>query len=120
VDSILNQTKTSLGIGITDTDYDNDIIPLINTALVDLTQIGVGASTGFTITGATETWAQFMGTDPRLNSVITYVYLSTKLSFDPPASAAAVESIRKTLDKTEWRLNVEVENQSREENQNGV
>ena len=65
---------------------------------------------GFTITGDTETWKQFLGSDSsKLMAVRTYVYLKVKIIFDPPQSSAAIESINRLINEFEWRLNVAAE-----------
>ena len=58
--SILTSIKKMLGI---DPDYDVfdvDIIIAINSYLMALTQLGLGPPSGFSISGAEETWDQFL------------------------------------------------------------
>ena len=76
-DSILTSVKMGVG-GIIeeDTSFDSDIIMHINTVLAKLTQLGVGPRSGFSIEDKTATWTQFVGTDPRLNMVKSFVVLS--------------------------------------------
>lgn len=85
-------------------DYFNpDLIVAINTALAALTQLGVGASEGFSISGKDETWGDFLGTDKRLSMVITYVNLKVKMIFDPPTSSAVLEATKELIQEMEWR-----------------
>lgn len=106
-DSILNTIKKMLG---PDSDYDvfdTDIIIHINSALSTLTQIGVGPSTGFRITGPEETWSDFIGYGVNdLESIKTYVYLKVKMLFDPPASSFVMKAMEDNCKEIEWRLNV--------------
>lgn len=44
-----------------------------------------------------------------LNKVKTYVYLKTKLHFDPPTNSALLESMKESIKELEWRLNVNAE-----------
>jgi hypothetical protein len=71
-----------------------------------LNQIGVGPSDGFMIMDSTETWDAFIGTDPRLNTVKSYIHLSVKLIFDPPGTSYVLETMKQKLQEFEWRLNV--------------
>ena len=109
-ESILVSIKKLLGIAGDYPYFDADIITHINSVLMVLTQVGVGPEDGFTITGDTETWKQFLGTDfSKLMAVRTYVYLKVKIIFDPPQSSAAIESINRLINEFEWRLNVAAE-----------
>lgn len=109
MDSILNHTKKMIGIVPECTDFDTDIITGINTALANLTQIGVGPEEGFSIEDDEATWEDFVDKDPRLEPIKTFVHLKTKLLFDPPASSSAMEATKSLLAETEWRLNVTVD-----------
>lgn len=108
-DSILTSTKKILGIDEGYTVFDLDIITHINSVFSTLTQLGVGPENGFMIEDKTTTWGAFLGTDPRLNSVKTYVYLRVRMIFDPPQSGYAVEAMKEQIRELEWRLNVQME-----------
>ncbi len=106
MDSILTSVKKSLGITEEYEHFDADILMHINTALMTLTQIGVGPSSGFTISDKSASWADFLGDDEsQLSGVRTYVFLRVKLVFDPPTSPSAIESLTKQATELEWRLN---------------
>lgn len=122
MDSILTSIKKHLGIAEHYDYFDPDIIMDINSVLAELTQIGVGPPEGFRINGKTETWAEFVGTDPRLSMVQSYVQLSVKLLFDPPQSSALADVFNRQIERLEWRLSVAVdpgEHENEEEIQNG-
>lgn len=108
-DSILTSTKKILGLESDYTAFDPDIIMHINAALSTLTQLGVGPEAGFMIEDATATWADFLGTDPRLNPAKQYVYLRVRMVFDPPQSGYAVTAMEDQIKEHEWRLNVHME-----------
>lgn len=57
--SILDQVKTQIGYPADVRVFDNAIIPVVNSALAFLHQVGIGPSIPFMITGPTETWADF-------------------------------------------------------------
>lgn len=105
-DRILGNVKKLLGIDDAFTDFDVDICIAINTALSTLTQIGIGPKNGFKITSDETTWSEFIGERKDIESVKTFVYLKTKLIFDPPANSFLVNAIEKQLDELTWRLNV--------------
>ena len=111
-ESILKTIKGLLG---PDSDYDvfdPDILVFINSALATLTQIGIGPSTGFRITGETETWDDFLGGAENLESVKDYVFMKVKMAFDPPTSSYVMSAYQDTCKELEWRLNVAVESES--------
>lgn len=108
-DSILKTIRKMIGPSHECDVFDVDLIVHINTIFATLTQIGVGPISGFEITGDTETWADFIGSDPRFSAVKSYMYLKTRLLFDPPASSVAAASMEKLALEYEWRLNVNAE-----------
>lgn len=106
-ESILVTIKKMLGI-VGDYDpFDTDIIIQINSSLFTLRQLGVHIEKEFTVTGPTETWNDLNVED--LETVKNYIYLKTKLAFDPPTSSFVLDSLQKTIAELEWRLNVEVD-----------
>lgn len=109
MESILNTIKHMIGPSETYTYFNTDLIVHINSALATLTQLGVGPTGGFAITGDTETWGDFLGTDSRLNFVKDYVYLQCRLGFDPPQNSALLSSIKEQIAELTWRINVTAE-----------
>lgn len=108
-DSILKSIKSMLGPDSEHPEFDTDIIIHINTALATLTQIGVGRSKGYRITGYTETWSDFLGDAEDLDSAKTYVYCKVKMVFDPPANSTLATAMKEVCNEIEWRLNVAVD-----------
>lgn len=108
-DSILTSIKKVLGLSETDTSFDIDILMHINSVFSTLNQLGIGPAEGFMIEDSSTTWESFVGTDPRLNSVKSYVYLRVRLLFDQPSTSFALESMNKLIQEFEWRLNVQRE-----------
>lgn len=103
-DSILTSVKKPLGLSEDYTIFDPDIILHINTAFNTLADIGIGPSDGFMIEDKNKVWADFIGTDMRLNSVKTYVYLRVRLLFDPPTTGYLKDAMEKQLDEILTRL----------------
>lgn len=110
MDSILKTVKKAVGI---DPEYksafDDVLIMCINASLANLTQLGVGPITGFSITGANEKWSDFLGDDLRLNLVQSFVCLQTTLLFDPPQNGSLLGAVKEQLKELEWRINVTVD-----------
>nr|DAS01123.1 MAG TPA: hypothetical protein [Caudoviricetes sp.] len=107
--SILNTIKQILGIDETFNGFDPEIIIDINSALMNLHQIGIGPSDGFQITSESEVWYNLTSDVSQLNGIKTYIYLKTRLLFDPPSNSFLVQSIEKQIQELEWRLNVNAE-----------
>lgn len=107
MDSILTSVKKGVGgIAESDTNFDDDIITHINTVFMELTQMGVGPSTGFSIDDKDDTWSDFTDDDISLESVKSYMILRVRLLFDPPASSVVVDAMNRSIDRLEWRLNI--------------
>lgn len=122
MESILRSIRKMIGPDETYTHYDTDLIIHINSVLAVLTQLGVGPSEGFFIQDESATWNDFLGNDPKLEMVKSYVYMKVKLAFDPPSSSAVIDSMNRSISEFEWRTNMAAEEkkQKREEEiQNG-
>lgn len=111
-DSILNSTKKTLGIAEEYTAFDVDIVMHINSVLSTLNDLGIGPENGFMIEDDSSTWSDFIGNDPRLNSVKTYTYLRVRLLFDPPSTQYMVAAYQEQIKEQEWRLSVRRERDS--------
>lgn len=105
-ESILTSVKAALGILDLYEYFDAQLVMHINTVFSILTQIGVGPSNGFKITGKDERWSDFMEDTSEIEMIKTYVALRVRILFDPPASSFVLESINKQIEMLEWRLNV--------------
>jgi hypothetical protein len=111
MESILTSIKKLLGIDEEYTHFDSDIIMHINTVFMILSQIGVGPSKGFRITGDRETWDDFipeMG-EKNLEATKTYIYDRVKLLFDPPTGTVVMQATKDAANELEWRLNIAAE-----------
>lgn len=106
---ILYDIKKLLGLFEDDQCYDLDIKILINSAFSTLYQLGVGPKNPFKIEGSEEGWEDFIGDATDIESVKEYIFLKTKIIFDPPQSSFVLEAMQKKIEELEWRLNVECE-----------
>lgn len=107
--SILDTIKKMLGDDLMDTAFDVDIIVQINSALFILRQVGLNIPDGFIVTGTEQTWKDLLGTNYNLEIIKSYIYLKTKLVFDPPASATVFNAYEKTIAEYEWRIEHETD-----------
>lgn len=104
--SILQDTRKAVGLDPESTDYDGDLIPLINSAIGELNQVGVG---NFIIVENEEsTWQDLQ--DPLqvegntlFKMVPLFITLSSKLIFDPPPPSS-VQFQKEHADRILWRL----------------
>ena len=120
-ESILNTTKKLLGVDPEYDSFDTDIIVCVNSALGILNQLGVGPEEGFQISGDTETWSDFLPDDlPAQEMAKTYVFLKSKLAFDPPQASGVTEAVKSQIAELEWRLFVQLDPEMEKETiQNG-
>lgn len=111
MDSILNSVKKELGIAEDYTAFDEDIILHINSIFSVLSQLGVGPSSGFSITSSDDVWSDYISTSDAnyLNMVKTYIYLRVRILFDPPQSSSVMDAFNNNIKELEWRLNVQVD-----------
>lgn len=105
-ESILKDIKSTLALPDDYDAFDKEVILFVNSAISDLHQIGIGPDAGFRVVSDEETWEQFIGNDPRLDSVKTYLFLKAKLLFDPSDKSHVVEMMKEQIREHEWRLNV--------------
>lgn len=110
MDSILNNIKKLLGIDSDDDSFDPDVMAMINSTIPALAQMGIGPVNGFIVTSADNKWIDWL-VDPTINleGVKTYLYLKTKLIFDPPTNSTVIDAFNKNLQELEWRMMLAVE-----------
>ena len=115
MESILTSIKKLLGIAEEYEHFDSDIMIHINSVFSILNQLGVGPEEGFAIKDKTAAWSDFIQDEQNIESVRSYVYLKVKLLFDPPLSSAVMESINRSINELEWRLNAAVDTKNIEQ-----
>lgn len=108
MDSILTTIKKLLNIDEECADFDTDVIIHINSAIMRLTQLGVGKR-GFRVLSDEQTWDQFLDNRDDLEGCKDYIYLKVKLIFDPPSNSFVVSEMRATMEELEWTLNHQAE-----------
>ena len=108
--SILTTIKGLLGIGESITGFDQELIVFINAAFAVLHRIGVGTTTIFSISDASQTWDLFLGASGDFETVKTAIYLRVRLVFDPPQVSFVLDSMKKMLEEYEFQLSVQASN----------
>lgn len=109
MNSILTSTKKQLGIAPDYDHFDADIIMHINSVFMILAQLGVGPSTGFSITDDSAVWTDFIPESACLEAVKSYMGMKVGLMFDPPSNSIIMEARNRTISELEWRLHVAAE-----------
>lgn len=94
--SLLQSVKDYLGIEDDDTSFDGAITGHIDVSVFTLGQI---------LTTIPEYTAD-TDTDSIPKEVLMYIKLSTKLLFDPSASATVQDALTKAKNELEWRMSV--------------
>ncbi len=102
--SILTSTKKILGIADNYTAFDLDIITHINMTFSNLNQLGIGPVEGFMIEDNSLQWVDLDLPMNQLSMVRTYVYLKTRMVFDPPSTSFVIDAMEKQISELEWRL----------------
>ena len=105
-ESILDSTKKALGVGADYDVFDPDIMMHINSVFVTLQQLGIGPAEGFAIEDAEATWDTFLGTQPLLSTVKSYMVFKVRLAFDPPPTSFHIASLEKQIAELEFRMTV--------------
>lgn len=108
-DSILVSVKKMLGIDESYDDFDLDIIVQINSAIHTLYQVGYEPAKNFVITGIEESWDELAGDDNDLSLIKNYIFIKTRILFDPPTSSFVLTSYQDQLKELEWRIYIEAE-----------
>jgi len=106
---ILNDIKTLLGIDETNEDFDNELIIQINSVFALMTDFGYPP---FQIDTTTE-WSGYVDSlegDPLYYAIIkTYIYLKTRIVFDPPQTGPMMEALERVIKEYEWRVQLLIE-----------
>ena len=92
--------------------FDTDIVFLINSAIMELSQLGV-CSPDFQITeDGDESWDDLLSdysSNGLLNGVSKYIYIKVRLVFDPPNSGYVTTALQEELKETTFRLRVQMD-----------
>lgn len=98
-ESILDTIKPALGLNLSDSSFDLDIVMLINGAFGNLYQMDVGPADGFSISDNNARWLDYVSDSDLCGMVKAYIVHSVRLAFDPPGTSFAIEAIAKQIEK---------------------
>lgn len=103
MESILTSIKKLLGIPEEQTHFDPDLIIHINSVFSILNQLGIGPVQGFSISDSSSTWKDFLGDDPHLEMIKTYMLMRVRVMFDPP-TGSVLEATNRLIEESEFRM----------------
>lgn len=115
MDSILLTIKKMIGFEDDYTVFDNDLIIHINGLIAKLNQIGPTLTEDFYIEDSSATWDDYFSklshpgngdwfTATNLQLIKDYIYVMTKVIFDPPTSSFVLEALKSQGAEMEWRI----------------
>lgn len=107
--TILEDTKKAIGIMPGYDAFDDQILMHINTARMDLAQLG--PKCGAPIDKNTE-WHIFDEIDDEA-AIKSYIAMKVKLIFDPPSNSFLVSAYQKLIEEAAWRLIYQTEGKQR-------
>lgn len=96
------------GMEDSDTTFDTELLVYINSAFSKLIQLGFPYPNGYRITENTE-WTDIVPSGMNLGNVEDFIYLSTRLKFDPPANSSVLNSFKEELAELTYRIETEFE-----------
>lgn len=108
-EKILDTIKELLGSTDAYSAFDKQLIVHINSVLSAVCQLGAGPDVPFRLTTGNETWGEVIGNNPYIELIKDYVYIKTKLVFDPPQNSTILNALKEECKEIEWRLNVAVD-----------
>lgn len=98
--TILEDTKKALGIVPNYDAFDDQILMHINTARMDLAQVGAKCNT---LIEKTTGWDAFDNIDDE-SAIKSYIAMKVRLIFDPPSNSFVVTSYQKLIEEAAWRI----------------
>ena len=107
--TILEDTKKAIGIMPGYDVFDDQILMHINTARMDLAQLGSKCDTPIEKDTA---WTVFDSIDDEA-AIKSYIAMKVKLFFDPPGTSFLVQAYQKLIEEAAWRLIYQTEGKQR-------
>ena len=107
--TILEDTKKAIGIMPGYDAFDYQILMNINTARMDISQLGPKCDVPIEKDTA---WTVFDSIDDEA-SIKSYIAMKVKLFFDPPGNYFLVHAYQKLIEESAWRLIYQTEGKQR-------
>lgn len=117
-DSILNDVKKFIGFDEEYKVFDPDIKLQINSLIATLSQVGLTLTENFSVETGSETWDDYFSkiaraedssdsiTKTAFEMAKNYIYINTKIVFDPPSSSFVLDALKSKASELEWRLSI--------------
>lgn len=106
---ILDTVKVMLGGPDLGESFDTDLLVHINSSAQTLLDLGVIPKSEFKSVSKTTKWGDFLNTDAVLDFVKSFVYLKTKMVFDPPPSSYVSDALNRQIAELEFRIRLRSE-----------
>lgn len=97
--TIMEDTKTYLGLSEDDTGFEREIADAIDNALATATQLNHEV-------GTVQSHDDAYPTTPLGRILRQYVNYSVRLTFDPPQTSFAIKAVESLKQEAEWRLTI--------------
>lgn len=97
--TIMEDTKTYLGLSEDDTGFEREIADAIDNALATATQLNREA-------GTVQSHNDVYPASPLGRILRQYVNYSVRLTFDPPQTSFAIKAVESLKQEAEWRLTI--------------
>ena len=97
--TIMEDTKTYLGLSENDTGFDHEIADAIDNALATATQLNREV-------GTVQSHDDAYPATPLGRILRQYVNYSVRLTFDPPQTSFAIKAVESLKQEAEWRLTI--------------
>ena len=107
--SILTSTKLVCGLTEAETAFDFDILTGINAAFANLKQFGVGPAAGFVVEDSQAEWTDFVDANVDISHVKNYIFLKTRVMFDPPPLSFHLDAMNNQIKEMEFRIQTDRE-----------
>lgn len=92
---VLNDVKVYLGYPPANTDFDDELILHINSTIAEMNRFGCGDLYNEITVTETTTWDEIEAwAKTKTSAIKTYIYLSTRLMFDPPTSGVYMDTLK--------------------------
>jgi len=109
MESIMLTVKKALDVEADYEGFDSQIIMAINTAIFNLSQLGVGPAGGYVVETVAETWTELFAGVDNLEAIKSYILLSVKMEFDTPSTSFGINALESQINQLAWRIQVQVE-----------
>lgn len=106
---ILETIKVMLGGPDLGESFDTDLLVHINSSAQILIDLGLIPKSDFKTIIKTTKWGDFLTNEGVLDFVKSFIYLKTKMVFDPPSSSYVSDALNRQITEFEFRIRLRCE-----------